>query len=585
MRLRLYRHIPEDDDFRRQWSHLVYEMESPAVFYTWEWAQAVARAYAPTTQPLLFAAYRDQLLIGVVAFACDMTSRKVWFLTASTADYCDFVSAPRDRAEFIEVVVGELRKLGIREFRLANLPADSASATVLQPSARNCGYTVFARPAYLCAQVSFDSSEARQKIGQDVRNKLKRTAKALSGMGTITVEHSATSDQFTAEFPQYSTAHVARFLATGRISNLMSCQRRAFLVDLARLLTEQGWLAFSTLKLEGRTFAWNYGFKFAGTWFWYQPAFDPELHRFSPGVHLLCEVLRQASEDTETSIVDMGLGDEGYKARYANAGRQILHITASRSRRRKAWESSRYRAAELVKRSPGLERRLRQSRSQMSVFRKRIATTGFADSGRFYFSRFMRYFFNAARVYFFEWNAPQILDSDPQVSLQPLSIALLASAAMAYENEHEIVEYLLRSARMHSGGTEGFALINSEGVPVHFCWIAPFNGFRLDELGQVLQEPEVGSVLLFDSWTPPTLRGRGYYTQCISLVASHLLNKGKHPWTYSTAARSSSFRGIQRAGFVPRFSLVRKKRLHLDRISKLEFTGTGSTMLDLNRAA
>ncbi|HEY8670816.1 MAG TPA: GNAT family N-acetyltransferase, partial [Terriglobales bacterium] len=542
-------------------------------------------AYASTTQPLLFAAYRDQQLVGIATFDCDMTSRKVWFLTASTADYCDFISAPHDRAEFIEAVVGELRKMGIAEFRLANLPADSASVAVLELVAGNCGYSIFARPAYLCAQVSFESSEARQKIGLDVRNKLKRTAKVLSAVGRITVEYSGTWDQFTAEFSRYSSAHVARFLATDRISNLISRQRRAFLCDLARLLSEQGWLAFSTLKLEGRTVAWNYGFKFVGTWFWYQPAFDPELQRFSPGAHLLCEILRQASEDTETSIVDMGLGDEGYKARFANGGRQILNITASRSRRRKAWESSRYRAAELVKRSPGLERRLRRSRAQISVFRKRIATTGFADCGRFYFSRFMRYFFNAARVYFFEWNATQILDSDPQVSLQPLSIALLASAAMAYENEHEIEEYLLRSARMHSGGAEGFALINSEGVPVHFCWIAPFNGFRLEELGQVLQEPEADSVLLFDSWTPPSLRGRGYYTQCISLVASHLLNKGKHPWTFSTAAPSSSFRGIQRAGFVPRFSLLRKKRLHLDRISKLEFTGTGSTMLDLNPAA
>jgi CelD/BcsL family acetyltransferase involved in cellulose biosynthesis len=581
MRLLLYRHIPEDADFRQQWSHLVHAMESPAVFYTWEWALAVARAYASTAQPLLFAAYRGQQLVGIAAFACDMTSRKVWFLTASTADYCDFVSAPHDRAEFIEVVVGELRRMGIAEFRLANLPADSASGPVLELVADNCGYSIFARPAYLCAQISFDSSETRQKIGK----KLKPTARALSGLGKVTVEHSATWDQFTAEFSRYSTAHVARFLATDRISNLISRQRRAFLVDLARLLTEQGWLAFSTLKLEGRTVAWNYGFRFAGTWFWYQPAFDPELHRFSPGAQLLCEILRQASEDSGTSIVDMGLGDEGYKSRYANAGRQILNITASRSRRRKAWESSRYRAVELVKRSPGLERRLRQSRSQMSVFRKRIATTGFADCGRFCFSRFMRCFFSAARVYFFEGNAPQILDSDPQVSLQPLSIGLLASAAMAYENEPETVKYLVRSARMHSGGTEGFALINPEGVPVHFCWIAPFNGFRLEELGQVLQEPEAGSVLLFDSWTPSSLRGRGYYTQCISLVAAHLLNKEEHPWTFSSAAPSSSFRGIQRAGFVPRFYLVRKKRFHFDRISKLEFTGTGSTILDLNPAA
>src|SRR5438876_6535390 len=208
--------------------------------------------------------------------------------------------------------------MGVAELRLANLPADSASARVLLTVARSSGYSVLARPAYVCAQVTLNSPEERLQAHRSATRKLQRTANAATKQGAITVEHRGNWEGFASEFLQFASAHVSRFLAADRLSNLVHPERRAFLIELARLLSARGWFTLSALKLRDRTIAWNYGFKYAGSWFWYQPAFDTEFEELSPGSHLLCEIIRKASQDPGVCIVDLGLGDEGYKQRYAS---------------------------------------------------------------------------------------------------------------------------------------------------------------------------------------------------------------------------------------------------------------------------
>lgn len=54
---------------------------------------------------------------------------------------------------------------------------------------------------------------------------------------------------------------------------------------------------------------------FLHSWF---PAYDPELHKLSPGLALLALVIEHAPAEG-VDIVDLGKGAEGYKARFANA--------------------------------------------------------------------------------------------------------------------------------------------------------------------------------------------------------------------------------------------------------------------------
>jgi O-antigen/teichoic acid export membrane protein len=83
-------------------------------------------------------------------------------------------------------------------------------------------------------------------------------------------------------------------------------------------------------------------------------------------------------------------------------------------------------------------------------------------------------------------------------------------------------------------------------------------------------------VLLFDCWTPPSQRGQGYYGLCICKVAGQLLEQGKRPWIFSAASNRSSLRGIERSGFIPRFSLKRRTRFLITTTSKVNLSESSS---------
>src|SRR5579859_6465003 len=133
LRIVVLREIPEDPSLRREWNALVDRVGHPQVFYTYEWALAVQRAYGTYLQPLIVLAYDDgDSLAGVAALAVRTPAGDVTFLCASTGDYCDFLCTPDRRDEFTDSVLGKLGELGIKSITLTNLPADSNTLTALQ---------------------------------------------------------------------------------------------------------------------------------------------------------------------------------------------------------------------------------------------------------------------------------------------------------------------------------------------------------------------------------------------------------------------------------------------------------------------
>ena len=364
IRLKRFDHIPENLEFRGQWDDLVQAMDHPEVFYTWEWAEAVVRAFGNGLHPLIIAAYEGMALVGIAALNLEQDGY-VSFLNAATADYCDFISAQAFRHEFLLLVMDELSRMKVTGLRLANLPADSPSVGEIEAAARASGFVLFSQPAYWCAQVVLDTQEKRNAAAKSARRRLKKLAAAGSGLGELAITHSRSWIEFVAEFPGFVEAHVARFQATNQTSNLVRPERQKFLIELARLLCSKGWLTLSVLRANHETVAWHYGFTFAGKWFYYQPTFDSSAQRLSPGAYLLSTIIQAASENPEIIIVDLGLGDENYKTRYALSGRQTLQITVEASRAKLAWRVFRHHAVELVKRSRRLEKIARACRDRL----------------------------------------------------------------------------------------------------------------------------------------------------------------------------------------------------------------------------
>jgi CelD/BcsL family acetyltransferase involved in cellulose biosynthesis len=362
LRIVLHRKIPEDPKLRRQWNDLALQMERPEVFYTCEWALAVQSAYHDCHKPLLFLGYEGDDLVGVASLATDAAEENVTFLAATTGDYCEFLTQRQHRAEFVAAVFAELRNTKASFIALANLPADSATPAALRAAAGKHGFHMYMRPAYLCAQVELGSGEQRQELKAALvgKKKLRRYLRTMEREGPVTFVHLQSHAQIRAALPDFADAHVARFRATQRVSSLSTAERRFFLEQLARRFSGTQVVTLSMLMIGDRPVAWNYGFQFHGSWFWYQPTFDSRQEENSPGHCLLSRIVIEACDIDGMKLVDLGLGAEGYKERFGNSTRQTLYATVTRSWRRHLREMVRYRAASAVKRSPKVEAAVRR---------------------------------------------------------------------------------------------------------------------------------------------------------------------------------------------------------------------------------
>jgi len=340
----------------------VQSMECPEVFYTYEWALAVSRAYQASVTPLLILAYEQTSLVGVAALAINAAHQQTTFLASTTADYCDFVSHPLRRSEFVDLVFSELRGLKMPQLVLANLPADSATSGAIPRATQAHEYSFFSRPAFQCAQVVLSSPEQKDSTWQSVQRKqmLRRHMKAMSKIAPVELRHLKSWEDISAALPKFEQAHIARFSSTGRVSNLVRAERRTFLAELVRLLSRRGWITLTTLNVGDEPVAWNYGFQFYGSWFWYMPTFDGGFQRYYPGLCLLAKIVEEACANPQIDRVDLGLGAEGYKERFATGARQTLDVTITASTVRHFKEVVRYHAASAIKSSPPLEHCVRR---------------------------------------------------------------------------------------------------------------------------------------------------------------------------------------------------------------------------------
>ena len=561
MRIVVREEISEDSELRRSWNGLVLRLQRPEVFYTYEWAIAVQRAYGSSRSPLILLAYDDDSLVGLAALA-RRTKGEVVFLTADTADYCDFLSGEDIRDEFIAVVFAELRKMDVSKVILTNLPADSPSRQAISRAAAQFLYRIHQRVAYQCARVVFPSSEARAEVKKNLlaKKRLRRNMREMQKIAPVRIQHDTTWPEIELSLQPFMRTHVVRFLEMGKTSSIVHEERRIFLRELAQELSRSGWVALSRFLVGDDTAAWHFGFRFAGSWFWYQPTLNRAFGDFSPGYCLLAKIIEQACDSPDLELVDLGLGAEGYKERFTTGSRETLYCELNRSLPAHIRTVVRHRVAQALTASPAVENRIRGLMAHLASFKVRLRASGLRNSLSWTARRLAHAVVASEDVLFFQWPADARVPLAHGLRLVPLDSDLIGAAAIYYGEDPAALRYLTRCAqRLESENTQGFALLTANDTPVHFCWVRDFEGFDMAELDRRLQAPCPDAVMLFDCYTPVSTRGHGYFSEAIALAAVALRAAGKSPWIFGAAANHSSVRGIQKSAFEYRFTLGRRR--------------------------
>jgi CelD/BcsL family acetyltransferase involved in cellulose biosynthesis len=575
VRVTVLKEIPEDSDLSAAWNTLVLAMENPEVFFTYQWALAASRGFQNHLSTLLFLVYDFDQLAGVVALAIDPRApRAAFFLTSSTADYCDIVSTPENRRAVVLALLEEFKKLGLSDLVLANVPANSATLQELPGVAGSQRFYVTSRTAYNCGVIHMGGEKQRETLLRSLAGKSreKRALKRLTDLGSIKVIHLTEPEQIGASLESIVSAQISRFLASNRVSPLVGPERRAFLQQLSDLLSQSGWLKISQLEIDGRPVAWNYGFRFGGSWFWYLPTFEMEYAHVSPGSCLLRLLVEEGAKDSSLQWMDLGLGDESYKDRYANELRETRYVRLSRGFPRHILSVGRQMVSTTAARFPELGEKLRQARASYGTVATRVRETGLAATARYSARKVVRSIASQDEVLLFE--APDIPAEDPSTAqLIPLTREHLVEGSILNAEDPPTLRYLMRCAgRLAQPGASGFLLQDETGRPIHFLWIDNYDGFRLAEIEHNLEPSSSNAAMIFDCWTPAAERGRGHYAAAIRQAAAQLRQEGRPAWIFSGATNAASLHGILKAGFEYRFSMLRRTQLGHSIVTRLETT-------------
>jgi len=217
----------------------------------------------------------------------------------------------------------------------------------------------------------------------------------------------------------------------------------------------------------------------------------------------------------------------------------------------------------LIKRTPGVERMTRRIVAKATKMRDRIAEQGWVGVSSLAKELAKRFIFEVGDVEFFEWpRGASRIESDGDFCLRPIDLGLIARAAMRLAKDDESLAYLRRAGhRLQSGTNRGFGLAAGEDDIFHFCWATEFEGFELAEIRYQLKAPRPQTFVIYDCWTPAVERKKGYYARAIRMLAQRLEVEGASPWIFSAAGNVDSIRGIEKAGFVKKFTLKQQKVL------------------------
>jgi hypothetical protein len=265
--------------------------------------------------------------------------------------------------------------------------------------------------------------------------------------------------------------------------------------------------------------------------------------------------------------LDLGLGDESYKRRFANNVRQTRYVHLSSGFPRHAAAAARQMLSNLASRSTQVADKLRGARAFYQAASERVQRRGVSGVAQQSLRRAARTLASEDEVLLFEADELDA-SAEPLVPLLPLTREHLASAAIANPRDPHTLRYLMRCARrLAQSGSSGFLLPDAEGQLVHFLWIDRFDGFHLAEIDHTIEPSFPEAAMIFDCWTPVAHRGRGNYAAALRSAAAALSREGRNAWIFSGAGNQSSWRGIVKAGFTYRFSFVRRTRFGISSVT------------------
>ena len=321
---------------RSEWTDLLETSPSDCIFLTWEWLSTWWKHLGAGRRLDLFAVRKDDELIGLAPVMVSpmrpgrsMPCRVRQFLGSGSvgSDYLDVIVRAGWEDEALGALAARLAREGIM-VDLAQLNRRSAAASSLAERLERQGWHVSALPGDVCPFIELAGHtwpSFLQSLGGRHRYNVKHRLDRLVKQRAMRFQLVESEDRRREALATLVALHTKRWSERGGSTALDATNLVAFHEEFSRLALERGWLRLFVMYLGGEPVAALYGFRYRGTFYFYQTGFDPAHGREGVGQATVGLTIQHAIEEGCTEY-DMLHGDEPYKFDWAGKVRELERL-------------------------------------------------------------------------------------------------------------------------------------------------------------------------------------------------------------------------------------------------------------------
>jgi len=312
-------------DFQRlkaEWNSLLEACPQHTIFQTWEWQSTWLEVYAK--DPYLILCYKKNELIAILPFfrEAGIFFSILRFVGTPDSDYLDFIIKKGLEREvcfaFFKEIIGPDRSVGIIE--LDSINETSPIHALMHEMALNDFSIAFSEK--ICPFITLPETwdDYLKTLSAARRYYIRRKRRKLVKDFWVRTGFADSQQDFEKRMHDFIRQHQKRWQSRQIPGAFARPHFKEFQFKAGKKLFRRGYVRLYFLEIEGHPAASYYLFYYRNSLYFYLGGFDPQYGRYSPGVVLLGQAIKDAIGEGVAEF-DLMRGKEAYKFEWSRQKR------------------------------------------------------------------------------------------------------------------------------------------------------------------------------------------------------------------------------------------------------------------------
>ena len=307
--------INKIDILKSEWNELIYNIDTPEIFFTYEWVSAVEKnyQYLRENEICLLIGREQSKLVAIFPFC--IKDKTVTFITSEITDFnAVYINKECGKYRAIETAIDFLLDhQAVSKFFLSNMRGNE-EVFILEHILRKKGFSAFLEECSICPyfDIEKDWNKVSNKRKQDVRRCERKLIKDYDC-------EFLTTSSFDTEIWEFILKHKKQKFGD---VDLDSEENRRFFEDISVSLKNN--FRIHEIRLNGALAAVHVGFVDERKIFVYVSAFDRKYAEYGIGIVLFHYIMNENPD----KIFDALKGDEEYKFSWCPHVQMSFHLLA-----------------------------------------------------------------------------------------------------------------------------------------------------------------------------------------------------------------------------------------------------------------